>query len=229
MDFCWQCFAPYGRSAAPRPVGAGVAQAVGDSPAPTGVAAGPLARPGGSAITEALRGPSATGTSSVPSEAPTGTSRIPAVVKVVVTLTLAVGGFVGWRLLFGGLPFPEEVAGQPRIENETTEQATELMSSISGLLGAELEVAYYGDTATAPAYVVYVMTLPEGSALDEAITVSGGPLAELESGGMTCVPDVQGSSCTWLQAEGELVGVGGFGLTPEDLRPVARDVRADIG
>jgi hypothetical protein len=231
-DFCWQCYAPYRRTAAAQPVGAvtGSAASGGSTSAGT-VAAGPLARPGGSApsttLTDALRGPSATGTTTVPSVEPSESSWMGTAIKVAVFLAFAVGGFLAWRLLFGGFPFPEEIAGQPRIENDTTEEATELISSFTRSFGAELEMAVYGDEATAPSYVLYVVTLQEGGGLDQAVAVPGHPLGELMSGRMTCAADPQGSSCTWLEGEDELIGVAGYGLSPEEVRPVAREVRAE--
>jgi hypothetical protein len=225
MDFCWQCLAPYGRSAPPQPVGAGMAQTVGDPSSPTGVAAGPLARPGGSAITEALRGPSATGTSSVPSEGPTGTSWIPAVVKVVVFLALAAGGFVGWRLLVADFAFPEEIAGQPQIEGERAERVSEFMEGLSSVAAADIELAVYGRGS--PTYMMARTEFEDADALDFLIQNAPG-FEQLRGGGLMCGPEVQGSSCSWLEGDRVVLTVGGFVDTPEALRPIAEDVRADL-
>jgi hypothetical protein len=149
------------------------------------------------------------------------------VVKVVVLIAFAAGGFLAWRLFFAGFPFPDEVAGHPRIETEATDEATELISELTRSLGADLEMAFYGDEASPqPSYVVYMMTLPEDSPL---VAVPGDPLGELMSGGMACAPSVQGSNCNWLDDEDRVVGVAGYGLPPEDVEVAAREVRAELG
>jgi hypothetical protein len=232
MSFCWQCYAPYGRGAVPQPASVGTTEG-GASAGPLAaggtssgqVAAGPLARVGGSTVSDALRGPSATGTTSVPPVS-TGRSWVGSVVKVVVFLAFAVGAFLAWRHFFAGFSFPDGVAGQPRVETDATDEATELISGLTRSLGAELEMAFYGDGASPqPSYVVYVITLPEDSPL---VAVPGDPLGELMSGDMACTPNVQGSNCTWLEGEDRVVGVAGYGLAPEEVRPVAREVRADL-
>jgi len=228
-DFCWQCYTPYGRSAAqPATVAAGP---LGGSPSPGPVSAGPLARPGGSGgastVSDALRGQSATGTTAVPSPTAGGSSWIGPAIKAVVFLAVAVGAFLAWRFLFAGFPFPEEIAGQPRMEGEQAEELSRLVEDIGALAEADFDVALYG-TGPVPAFMMYVAEFEDPAAIELQGRRDPNSVAELKSGSISCTAEPQGSSCSWLEGETTLIGVGAFGQTSE-LFPVARDVRSDLG
>jgi hypothetical protein len=56
-------------------------------------------------------------------------------------LLFVVGFAGGWwvvnQLFFNGFPFPDQVAGQPRVESREAEEATEALSALGGLLDVE--------------------------------------------------------------------------------------------
>jgi hypothetical protein len=224
MDFCWQCYTPYGRTTVP----AGVAAAAPSGGTPAGaVAAGPLARPGGSMVSDALRGQTATGTTAVASPTPDAASWIGPALKAVVFLLFAVGGFFAWRFFFGGFSFPEEVAGQPRMEGEQAERLVRVVEDIGALTDAEVEVALYG-RGPMPTYMMYVAEFDGPAVTDMGAFVDPQNAAALKRGEIACQDETQGESCSWLDGETRLVGVGGFGFTPQDVSPIAEDVRADL-
>jgi hypothetical protein len=226
MDFCWQCYTPYTR--APQPVGVAAGPlGTGGSPAPEAVSAGPLARPGGSMVSDALRGQTATGTTTAASPTPERASWIGPALKVVVFLVFAVGGFLAWRFLTAGFPFPEVVAGQPRMEGEQAERLSRLVEDIGALANAEIDVALYGQ-GPLPAYTVYVAEFESPDVIDLGELSDPAYTASLKTGQIACRAEAQGTSCAWLDGETTIVGVGGFGLATEELLPVAREVRSGL-
>jgi hypothetical protein len=147
--------------------------------------------------------------------------------RLVLTGLLFVAGFAGgwWlvdRLFFSGFPFPDQVDGQPRIESDLTNEASEVLSSIGELLDVETEMAFYG-TDTASAYMMFAFEVPQGA----PIPLSGGPVAggDVE---FQCQPHTSGSACVWSSGE-TVVGLGAFGRPVEELEPVARTVQAELG
>lgn len=143
-------------------------------------------------------------------------------------LAFAVGGFLAWRLLTGGFPFPEEIAGQPRVQGEQAEELSRLVEDIAALADAEVEVALYGP-GPPPAYTMYVAEYEDPDLLELAALANPTYVADLKGGQTACMPDLQGSSCSWLDGDTTVIGVGAFDLTPEDFLSVARVVRADLG
>jgi hypothetical protein len=138
-------------------------------------------------------------------------------------LLFVVGFAGGWwvvnQLFFDGFPFPDQVAGQPRVESREAEEATEALSALGGLLDVEMEFAFYGPEVQ-PAYVMFAFELPERLLPLDVQPTSRGSIP------FQCRTDVQGSGCIW-EVEGMIVGLGGSG-TPEELEPVARRVRAEL-
>jgi hypothetical protein len=194
------------------------------------VAAGPLARPGASSgsstISDALRGSAASPSPSVTTSSSTPSWVGPAI-KFGVFLVFAVAGFLAWRFFFGGFSFPEEINGQPRMDGQSAERLSDFMGEVGTLAGAEIETAMYGQ-GPMPSYVMVWARFEEGGALDLFAQASP-ELASLQGGGMACTPDAQGSSCSWFDGDQVLLTVGGFTETPEALRPIAEDVRDDLG
>jgi hypothetical protein len=178
-------------------------------------------------VSDALRGQSATGTSAVASPVAEGSSWIGPAIKVVLFLAVAVGGFLGWRFLTAGFPFPDEIAGQPRIEGEQTEEFSRLVEDIAALADAEVEVALYGE-GPLPSYTMFVAEYEDPDVLDLGALADPAYVADLKSGNTACTADVQGSTCSWLEGEATLIGVGSFDQTPEQLLSVARGVRSGL-
>jgi hypothetical protein len=145
---------------------------------------------------------------------------------VGVFLVFAVAGFFAWRFFFGGFSFPEEINGQLRMDGEAADRVSDFVSGIGSLAGAEIEVAVYGD-GPFPAYVMARTEFDDAATVDLLVQTdpAGG---QLSGGGMACAPDVNGSSCSWLDGDRVIMTVGGFAETPEALRPIAEDVREDL-
>jgi hypothetical protein len=224
MDYCWQCYAPYAKPAVP----AGVAATAGSGTPAGVVAAGPLARPsassGSGTIPATFNAPLSSPTPEVRSGGP---AWVGTAIKVGVFLVFAVAGFFAWRFFFGGFSFPEEVNGHPRMEGEAADRVSDFLSGIGSLAGAEIEVAVYGQ-GPAPAYLIARTEFEDAATLDFVVQTSP-ELAELRGGGLMCAPDAQGSSCSWLDGDRTVFALGGFAETPEALRPIAEDVRDELG
>ncbi|HEX2026328.1 MAG TPA: zinc ribbon domain-containing protein [Actinomycetota bacterium] len=203
--FCWRCHARWD----------------------AGPAAGPAARLGG--IRSASFG-STSATAVVDAGTPpphAATSAARSWPRLVLTGLLFAAGFAGgwWlvdRLFFSGFPFPDQVDGQPRIETDLTNEASEVLTSIGELFNVEMEMAFYG-TDTAPAYMMFAFELPDGAPLPMPAQVGAGGDV-----GFQCQPDDSGSACVWSSGE-TVVGLGAFGRSVEELEPVARQVQAELG
>lgn len=178
-------------------------------------------------VSDALRGQSAAGTTAVASPAARGGSWIGPALKVAVFLAVVVGSFLAWRFLTAGFSFPEEIAGQPRMGGEQAERLSRLVEDIGALAEADLEVALYG-TGPLPAYSMYLAEFEDPDVIDLGALSDPGYVTELKSGHTACTAEPQGSSCSWLDGETTMIGVGAFGQTPEQLFPVARDIRSDL-
>jgi hypothetical protein len=146
----------------------------------------------------------------------------------VVKGVLFVVGFAGgwWAVhhfFFSGFPFPDQVAGQARVDTEAARDAAEAVASLAEILNVDVEMAFYG-TEAQPAYVMFAFEVPEGLPLTGAP-----PFSQTGSGGIPfqCAPDAQGAGCVWEQ-DGTVVGVAGIGQTVDQLDPVARQVRSEL-
>ena len=205
--YCWRYYASLGGGSSP----------------PETVAAGRIG-----AATYA----SGTGNGSVMTAAPPppvapptpGSDRARWVVKGVL---FVVGFAAGWWLVshvfFTAFPFPDQIAGQPRVESEEAEQAAEALASIAAILDVEMEMAIYGSELQ-PAYVMMAFEVPESGPLTQVPAFGQTPAGDFS---FRCGPDAQGAACLW-ERDGMVVGIGGIGHTPEELEPVARQVRAEL-
>ncbi len=212
-DFCWQCYTPFrgGRSS-------------------TQERTTPLAR--------AVSGRSAT---AVPKEMrPQRSSAVPPAVATIIRLAivggLVAGGWFAWKHFSGGFAFPDEIRGQARIEGETGSDIEELVRSAGELFDVEVEAALYGDLQS-PTYVMYTYAIPEGQTVDEWLqsisSIPGGSedipfLTEITESGFACQVEAQmGAGCAWMNGERLLVGLAALGVTEEQVRPIAEEVRAE--
>jgi hypothetical protein len=219
-QYCWQCYTSFGGPA-------GTAQA-------TPATAGPLA-------TAIGRGPGAGTPSAVVSEAPTITRWQPQhgaakdaavrwVVRGLVVAVAAVGGYLAYQRLFGGFPFPDQVAGQPRLESDVVEEAEDLIASMVGAFNVEVEIAMYGPAL--PQYLVAALEVPDGQLTEQFyqgfVSGSGVTADAVDPNAVTCGAAPGGvTQCSWVQ-EDTVVLVQGLVNTGVDLQPVAEDVRADV-
>jgi hypothetical protein len=206
--YCWQCHARWDGSASPSaPVRPGTIRA-----APVGAYGG---GPGGSVLTAPP--PPHVG-------APAGRSWGRLLAAAVVFVAGVAGGW--WlvdRLFFGGFPFPDEVAGQERVDSEVARDAADVIASIGEILDVDMEMAFYG-TDLRPAYVMVAFELPDAGAVTQVPPFGGASAGDFS---FQCGPDAQGAACLWEEG-GTVVGIGGIGQTPEQLEPVARRVRTDL-
>ena len=80
------------------------------------------------------------------------------VVRIVIPLVAAVGGFyLGWRLFAGGISLPEEVAGIPRLEDAASTQVTDLLDEAFTRLGVDAKAGLYGEPNAAGPSVLLVV------------------------------------------------------------------------
>jgi hypothetical protein len=213
--YCWQCFA---RFADPAPAESQVGPTATAGPLAAALGRGPGAGTPAAVISEP-----ATVTRWQPQQKAGRDAALGWVVRGLVFVVAAVGGYFGYQWLFGGFPFPDEVGGYERVESDDVEGAAEAVASIAEILEVEMEIALYGSEIQ-PAYVMFVFEVPEEGAL-AGVQPFGGPASgEI---GFQCGPDAQGAGCVWEQ-EGQLVGLGAIGQTVEQLEPVARQVKAEL-
>lgn len=212
-EYCWQCYARFGPPAAAPPPTVG--------PALTAA----LGRGRGAGTPSATMTEDPTITRWQPTHQPTRSRVLGWLVRGAVFAVAAVGGYVGYQWLFGGFPFPDEIAGQERVDSERAEDAAAVGASIGRILGVDMEMAFYGSEVT-PVYVMFAFEVPES--VSSLSTLAGSDLSRNADGSIPfqCRQDVDGASCFW-ERDGTVVGIGGGG-TPGQLRPVARQVHADL-
>lgn len=201
--YCWQCYARFDDGYAPTigPVRAGTIRpaqpsqtgAVLTAPAPPHLATTPPHRPMAGWVVKG----------------------------VFFVLSFAGGWWAVDHFFFSGFPFPDQVAGQPRVESQAAEQVADALSQMGQALDVEMEFAFYGSEID-PAYVMFAFEVPDAGSLGgvPGLTGSDGSIP------FQCSPDFQGSACIW-EHEGMAVGLGGPG-TPDQIEPVARQVRAEL-
>jgi ribosomal protein L40E len=211
-EYCWQCLTRFGGPPAGAPEGS-----VRGSALRAALGTGPGAGTPAAVLTEPV-----TTTRWQPQHSTDRMARV--AVKVLVGLVAALVGFVGYRWLTRGFPFPGEIAGFERTDAEESEQASAAIESIAQVLGVEVEAAFYGDVLQ-PTYVMSAFEMPAEGPLVGVQPFGGAP----GGGGIRfqCGPDAQGAACVWEQ-DGRLVGIAGVGQTVEQLEPVARQVHAEL-
>jgi hypothetical protein len=212
-DFCWQCYTPF----------RGGPSTFGSDERTT-----PLAR--------AVSGRTATMAPAEPrvKMGSGGTSPlVGTVIRFLILAGLVAGGWFAWQHFNGGFPFPDEVEGEPRIEGETGSNIEDLLHSAAELFDMEVEVAVYGDLQS-PTYVMYTYTIPGGESVDDWLgrldTLPGSEkafLTEATEAGFACQADPSGADCAWMAGDDLIVGLGGLGLTEEQVRPIAEEVRSE--
>jgi hypothetical protein len=147
---------------------------------------------------------------------------------------LLAGAFVGRYLvqqLLGGFPFPDSIRG---VEVTESGDATSFFP-IAEDLELEIAAAVYGDVE-APRYVMFVIEIPEGQTIEDVwarVTElnPGAPRLPVATQGprFACADSpfvTSAAACVWLE-EGRLVEVAATDSTPSELRPLAREVRAE--
>lgn len=126
--FCWRCLTPFA-PAPPAPVGAG-ATGLPPAPVPWGP---PLERPA-----EQRRSPSR-------------------VVRVVVSLAAAVGGYLGVQYLMGpSLALPDTLAGSQRLTDAESQRFEKYMADEGDRYGIDAEGGVYG-SAVGPRFFVILV------------------------------------------------------------------------
>jgi hypothetical protein len=204
--YCWQCYASFGTGRGSEPIRAG---RIGPAAAAAGNGTGPVAT-------------ASPPTSPTPET--TGTAWGRWLVKgVVFVLGFAGGWWAVNHFFFGGFPFPDQMAGQPRVESEEVRDAADAIASFAEILDVEMEMAFYG-TETEPVYVMFAFEIPDQVPLPGAQPFSPTPTGDIA---FQCAPDAQGAGCVWGQ-DGHMVGVGGVSQTVEELDPVARALQAEL-
>ena len=219
-EYCWQCLTRFG------------------PPAPGG------APTRGTALTAALgRGPGAGTPAAVLTEPATVTRWQPVhgsargtslrwLVRIVVFVVAAVAGYLGYQWLFGGFPFPDEVAGQERMESDLVEDFESLTDSVGATFDVDVEMALYGTGI--PLYFMAAAEVPSGQSIarfsEGFVAGSGGPArGPVDLHTVTCsgLPGGVGAQCSWVHEE-TVVLLQGFLSTSEDLHGVARDISAEL-
>jgi hypothetical protein len=202
--YCWQCHAPFGTAPVSEPIRAG---RIGPAASVAENGTGPLM------------------TTAPPPVSPTsrGDWGRWLVKGVVFVLGFAGGWWAVTHFFFGGFPFPDQVAGQPRVESEEARDTAEAIASLAEILDVEMEMTFYGTEAES-AYIMFAFEVPDQVALSGSQPFSQSPGGEIS---FQCGPDPQGAACMW-EHDGQVVGVGGVGQTVEQLDPVARQVRAEL-
>jgi hypothetical protein len=150
-----------------------------------------------------------------------------------------VGGWLGVGVLLGGgFPFPDDVAGQPRLVGESVDDMERLYRDLFDVVGLEVSMAAYG-TGPMPSHVLFVVDIPSGQTVEDVWRrldqASGGmaPAAPVRTGGpdFGCLDDPMGrggASCLWFD-DASLVELYGVTATSRVLEPVALDVRDQTG
>jgi hypothetical protein len=142
-------------------------------------------------------------------------------------LVASVGGFLGWRLLFGGFSFPGEIAGVERVDSGFVDGMVETMQAAAEReAGVSIDMAVYGN-AFLPQYVMFTVEISDSDTLAE-LAASGlpqaPPIVDLSGSEIGCAPNPDGSACAWLDGD-KLVGLGGMSTTPDQLRSIALDLK----
>lgn len=211
--YCWQCYGHFDSSEGP-------------SAAAGTVTEGPLARAG------VLAPPAPPPLHPAPT---TGGTAVSWVVRGVVLVVAAVGGWLAVDWFLNRSPFPEEIAGQPRIESEEARDVQEFLQSAAEMLDLEMESAFYGRGM--PSFMMLTITLPEGTTADQLWAQLDAASADVmqpypipDGSDFGCAPGAQGfgAMCVWVEDD-LLVEVDGLSSSVEELETIARDLRAELG
>jgi hypothetical protein len=220
-EYCWQCLTRFGP---PAPGGA---------PSRDTALTAALGRGPGAGTPAAVLTEPATVTRWQPVHGSARATSLRWLVRIVVLVVAAVAGYVGYQWLFGGFPFPDQVAGQPRMESEMLEDFEDLMDGVGATFDVDVEMALYGSGI--PHYFLAAAEVPSGQSIDqfyEGFVAGSGLSAEglADPNAVTCsgLPGGVGAQCSWVQDE-TVVLLQGFLSPPEDLQGAAEEVRAELG
>jgi len=220
-EYCWQCYTAF----------SGPAEAAQPARATAGPLAAAIGRGSGAGTPSAVVTGDPTITRWQPQHGRSNDALTKWVVRGLVAVVAAVGGYLGYQWLFGGgFPFPDEVAGRPRIESDVVEQAEELIASMVGAFNVEVELAMYGQGV--PEYLVAALEVPEGQLTDQFyegfVAGSGVTVDTIDPDAVTCGAIPGGvSQCSWVQDD-TVVLIQGLLNSGVDLQPVAEQVRAEV-
>lgn len=223
--YCWQCFARFG---APAPAESQAAPTATAGPLATALGRGPGAGTPAAVISEP-----ATVTRWQPQQKAGGDAALGWIVRGLVFVVAAVGGYFAYQWLFGGFPFPEQIAGQQRMDSDLVEDFEDLLRDFSGAFDVEVEMALYGGVM--PAYFMAAAEVPGGQDPGEfyrGFTTGSGvttDFAAVDPNTVICTgfPGGVGAQCSWLQ-EDTVILLQGFSSTDADLQAVAEDVSSDL-
>ena len=150
--------------------------------------------------------------------------------RLILTGALAYAGWWAWTT-FRGFPFPDEIAGHQRIDNDETEDALGILETAGdGLAGLDWEFAAYGP-GNRPVYALVALPIDEDTEAASVMTFLGarkGGSASLGAATFMCEPSFpSGSLCAWLE-EDTLVVLGAEESDHRTLRPLGRELREQI-
>ena len=149
----------------------------------------------------------------------TSTKNVRLVAGIAAFMVGAVGGFLGWRMLFGGYGFPDQVAGVSRIESDAVDAGVDYAQGLVASTGIDVEIdyAFYGSSIIQPQYMMFAASIDEETLEMMLATSPQGSPTEF----VQCQPDRDGTACMWLEGH-TVVGVYGWGASPESLNPQAQ-------
>jgi hypothetical protein len=222
-EYCWQCYTPFG-------VPAAVSAPTSGGPLTAALGRGPGAGTPAAVLTDP-----ATVTRWQPIHGSARETGLRWLVRGLVFVAAAAAGYVGYQWLFGGFPFPDEVAGQGRMESAQARDIQEYLAEAGDLIGLEYEAAFYGD-GPLPRFVMHAVVLPDGrngrQVWKELDTAAGGvmdpyPVAPGADVGCADASTGEGALCVWVQDD-VLVELDGLGLSAAELEPLADQVRGEL-
>ena len=170
---------------------------------------------------------------SVPAQTGRANELLSILIRVALAAALAAGGWWAYRTFLAGFPFPETVAGEPRLDSQEAEALSDATEAIFRVANVDTEMVIYGEDALEPAYGIIVMDIPTDPI--DAVR-NGGQVTDymdfdLEEEAFHCESGAQvpfSAICIWPQDDDTAVMVAGSRMTGEELRPVAEGVRNDV-
>lgn len=148
-------------------------------------------------------------------------------VGVLAFLVGAAGGFLGWKILFGGFAFPDQINGAERVESEMIDEAEQMVQGLVATMGVEVDVeyAFYGDGGGKPDYMMFSMGMEDG--VLDMMAASSGATGDLNSMPSECSPVDPGSMCLWVHDDA-VVALASFTQGVDVLSPTADQVKLEI-
>jgi hypothetical protein len=146
--------------------------------------------------------------------------------RLALVMALWIGGSWIWSAISAGFPFPEQVAGEERVESALVDSSVGVVQEMIDATGLNLEVSYafYGSD-TEPNYMLFVAQSDDENVQQLLETQPTG--VALRASSVECTRDMTGSICLWLR-EKALVGLYGWGQAAGVLQVAAEYARADM-